>query len=434
VPRGAQVFLYSPDRSELLGAYGESNENPNGMLAIQPLRGDRVVIEYVEPAGTRARPKLAVGPLIHDYRDVLAALQPGGIIAISCFIDVNCPEVAEHQDIKRAVVWLFGGGGGCSGSILNNTAEDGTPYLLTAKHCGSMTNAVAVFDYERTGCGAGSSSQSKTISGATLLAQSTPFDGQLYRLNHTPPANYEPFYAGWTTATDIHNTPFVGISHPSGLPKKFQQDDDPPLLSQSQVNVVFDDGLIQPGSSGSPLFDVWEHVVGALTSGAGTCGNNFANYGRFDRFYETQGLGQWLDPQGWGLSAIDGYDPFEPYAVAYDGDQTNPAVYSTAEVPTLGTTWTGTVNASGHPGATSSVLVGYTAPAEGPTISYGQLLVDTGSTKLLQQGAPVALGLSQHDLALPADGSLAGLVLYTQAFLVGGGTEATNALKLVLNF
>jgi len=272
------------------------------------------------------------------------------------------------------------------------------------------------------------------VSGATLLAQSTPFDGQLYRLNQTPPASYEPFYAGWSLATDVHHTPFVGISHPSGLPKKFQKDNDPALLSQSQWNVVFDDGIIQPGSSGSPLFDASKRVIAALTSGAGTCGNNFANYGRFDRFYETQGLAQWLDPLGWGLSAIDGYDPFEPYAVAYNGDATNAGLYSTAEAPMLGTTWTGVVNASAHTGATASIVLGYTAPAEGPTVSIGQLLIDTGSSKLLHHSAPVALSLSQHDLALPGDLSLAGLVVYTQAFVVGGGTEATNAIKLVLNF
>ena len=49
LPPGAQVFLYDRARKELLGAYGESTENPNGVLAVQPLRSDRVTIEYVEP-------------------------------------------------------------------------------------------------------------------------------------------------------------------------------------------------------------------------------------------------------------------------------------------------------------------------------------------------------------------------------------------------
>ena len=432
VPRGAQVFLYHPLRRDVLGAYTESTENENGVLAVQPLRGDRVVIEYVEPPGTLVRPELVVGTLVYDYLDVLARMTRDDLLAAGCLVDVNCPIGSTHQDIKRAVIWMCGGGACCSGSILNNTAEDQTPYMMTAEHCGNMTNGVFVFDYERTGCAAGASSQSKSLSGATQLAVASQYDGQLYRLNQAIPADYEPFFAGWSLATPSLG-PAFGISHPSGFPKKIQVDWQVPSAIATRWNVEYDIGAVQPGSSGSPLFDRNERVIGSCSTGAGGC-SAFSNYGRFDRFYSSKGLATWLDPLGWGLSGIDGFDPILPYAKPYNGAGTNLFVTTSLTEPRLGTTWTAQIDASSRPSATSTILYGYDEPAEGAVLAFGQVLIDTTSPLQFSHVSPVVAGLSTHSFPLPSSMPLVGRVSYTQAFIVGGGTRATNGLKLVLNF
>lgn len=431
LPPGAQVFLYDPARTELLGAYGESAENPNGMLAVQPLRGDRVVLEYVEPPGTRARPELAIGTLVHDYLDLFAHMAVGSSTALACLVDVNCPVAADHQDIKRAAIWMTRSGVGCSGSILNNTAEDGTPYMMTAEHCGDFTNGVFVFDYERSGCATGSSSQSKTLSGATRLAVSSFYDGQLYRLNQSIPANYEPFFAGWSLSTRA--TPTVGISHPGGAPKKIQIDRQVPFLIPTRWSVQYDVGAVQPGSSGSPLFDEDERIIGTLSTGAGGCSDN-GNYGRFDLFYSFRTLGAWLDPLGWGLTGIDGLDGIEPYTQPYHGSGTNPEIYRSVNEPRLGTTWSAEIDTSSIPSATSTYLLGHARPAEGVFSSYGETLVDTTSTLYFQRTAPVVAGSSSHSFVLPSSVGLIGRVAYSQAFTLGPVVRATNGLKVVLHF
>lgn len=431
LPRGAQVFLYDPAHAEVLGAYGESNENPNGVLAIQPLLGDRVVIEYVEPAGTVARPALVVGTLIHDYRDVFAYLRQSSNLAMACLVDVNCAQGAPYQDIKRAAIWMVRSGVGCSGSILNNTAEDGTPYMMTAEHCGDMTNGVFVFDFERTGCATGSSSQAKTLSGSTQLAVSPYYDAQLYRLNQSIPASYRPFYAGWTLTTNPRQ-PLVGISHPSGLPKKIQIDRQDPFDFGTRWNVDFNVGAIQPGSSGSPLFNREKRVIGTASTGGGGCSSG-ANYGRFDQFYLTQGLATWLDPEGWGLVGIDGYDGVDPYSQVYVGSGANQNVYTSVNPPRLGAVWTARIDASEQAMTTSTYLAGYAAPDAAPS-PFGQLLVYLGSARQFEHFAPVSAGISTHSFGLPPDLALAGKVSYTQAFLIGRGIHATNGVKLVLNF
>jgi len=431
LPPGAHVFLYDPLRRNVLGAYGESTENPNGELAVQPLRGDRLVIEYVEPPGTLARPELVVGTLVHDYLDLFNRMMPSTVIEATCLIDINCPIGATHQDIKRAVIWMCGGGGCCSGSILNNTSEDSTPYMMTAEHCGDMSNGFFVFGYERTGCASGTSSQSNSLSGATRLAVSHLYDGQLYRLNQSIPASFQPFFAGWSLRKPTVG-PLFGISHPSGLPKKFQLDWQPPIELPARWNVEYDKGAVQPGSSGSPLFDNDERVVGSCSTGGGGC-SIFSNYGRFDLFYSSQNLATWLDPQGWGLGGIDGFDAIAPYAKPYDVAASNPLVYTSQTEPRLGTTWTAHIDTSSRPSANATALYGYDLPADGPNLALGRILVDLASAKQFSHVAPVSAGVSTHSFSLPNNIALAGHVSYTQAFILGGGTAATNAVKIVLN-
>lgn len=431
LPTGGRLFLYDPQKREILGAYTEANEKPNGEFAVQPVPGDRIVVEYVHPRGADL-PDLSIGEVIHDYRNILAHLGEAQFSG-GCLVDINCPVGADYQDAKRGVVWLIGGGGGCSGFLLNNTGEDAMPFLMTAEHCGDMTNAVVIFDYERTGCDTGSSSQSKSLSGATFLKASNPFDGQLYLLTQSPPASYEPFYCGWTLDESVE-APGVGISHPAGNPKKIQKDNQAPTHSSSRWSVSFDVGIIQGGSSGSPLFDHRKRVIGICSAGISSCASNLALYGRFDRFYETRDLDVFLDPLNWGLSGIDGYDPFSAYLIPFNGTGTNDEIFSGLALPVLGTTWSTQIDTSSIPQAVATAVFGYSAPFEGLFLSFGELLFDPTSTPLVSSTSSVAGGLSQHDFALPNSVSLVGNVGYLQAFVVGGGSlTATNGLKAVLH-
>jgi len=432
LPAGGKLFLYDPQKNDVLGAYTEANEKPNGMLAVQPVRGDRIVLEYVHP-GDAPLPELEVGEVIHDYRNIFAHLADATFSGGGCLVDINCPAGDNFQDVKRGVVWMFQGTG-CTGFLVNNTAEDGKPYLMTAEHCGDITNSIYVFDYERSGCATGGSSQSKTISGATFLKASNPFDGRLYEMSQMPPSSYEPFYCGWTL-DEIVEAPAVGVSHPAGNPKKIQRDNQPPQITSNRWNVSFEVGIIQGGSSGSPLFDPNKRVIGICSAGQSTCASNFALYGRFDRFYETRDLGVFLDPLGWGLSGIDGYDPYSTLLVSYNGTELNPEIFSGLTLPVLNSTFSMQVDTTTLPQAAVTAVLGYAAPDEGLVLAFGELLFDPTSSGLLSSTAPVAGGLSQHDVALPNDIAFSGRVGYLQAFAIGGGqVTGTNGLKAVLNF
>lgn len=435
LPASGRVFLYDRKGETVLGAYTRATRQPNGMLAVQPVLGDELWIEYAQDAHEPA-PKLRIGEVVHDYRGILDELRvesPLALMGGGCLVDANCPEALANYEVKDSVIMVLMGGGLCSAGLLNNTANDGTPYFLTADHCGSMTNVVAIFDYEVSGCGTGSASQSRTISGATLLAQSSTFDSQLYRLSSAPPPSYQPFYAGWDR-NPVQSIGAVSISHPSGLPRKYAREDQKPKTKNTRFEVSYDLGRIEGGSSGSPLFNAQRRVIGpACCVDNFSCGNQITWYGRFDRFYDVEGLAQWLDPLGIDPLTIDGHEPFRGQAVVYNGSNLNPLVYTSTSPPSLGSTWTARIDGSfiGMPMMTSIVF--HTAPRAGVFIGAGELLVDYATPRLYTSYKASGGGLALHSNGIPNLPSLIGLTVYTQGILnVGGVRFFTNGMALHL--
>ena len=436
LPPGAELFLHDAGRERVLGAYTAANRQENGMLAVEPLLGERVVIEYVQPAGVDVRPALRIGEVVHDYLGILDRLvveAPVGLSRGGCLVDINCPEGDGYQDIKRSVIMVLMGGGLCSAGLLNNTAEDGTPYFLTANHCGSMTNVVAVFGYENVGCGPGGASQSRTLSGATLLASSTRFDSQLYRLNSAPPASYEPFFAGWERSS-TPPAPAISISHPSGFPKKLARDDDGAVASGTDFRAIWELGRLEGGSSGSPLFSGAKRVIGpACCVSDFNCNTQWGIYGQFGGFYSSRALGQWLDPLGLDPQSFDGHDPYQGEATAYNGAGLNPVLYTSLTSPTLGTTWSARVDLRSAPFSSATWLLGHAAPSAGQFLPQGELLMNLQSTRYFRSVAPAVGGFSTHANAIPNQPGLVGLRAYTQAMIFAPGPVAlTNGLELLL--
>jgi lysyl endopeptidase len=435
LPPTGRVFVYPGDRSTVLGAFTQATRQPNGMLAVQPVLGDELVVEYVQDAADPGRPELRIGEVVHDYRGILDQLAVDGSLALSgggCLVDVNCPAGAAFQDIKRSVMFMLFSGTFCSAGLLNNTADDETPYFLTANHCGNMTNVVAVFGYENVGCGPGGASQADTVSGATLLAASSNHDSQLYVLSSSPPHVYEPFYAGWDRGSAPPG-PAISISHPSGHPQKIARDHEAPVLSGTNFRATWDFGRLEGGSSGSPLFSGDKRVIGPACCVSDFTCNQWAIYGRFGLFWTARNLQTWLDPLGADPEGIDGFDPINGQAVVYNGSGANASVYRSVTPPTLGTTWIAEIDASIIPFPTTSWIVAYLTPSSGTFLPQGELLVSIAGGRLFLSVAAPSGGIAQHSNPIPNLPILIGQKAFTQGVLVAGAPLLlTNGLELRL--
>ena len=213
---------------------------------------------------------------------------------------MSCSEALEWQDEIRSVAMILTSGGSriCTGSLVNNASQDLTPYFLTANHClGGNNSWIFMFNYESPTCSNQNGPTNMTLSGSSLLANSSSSDVALLLLNESPPENYNVHFAGWDVSGNIPSIP-VGIHHPSGDIKKISFDYDNASNSGNYWDVdSWDDGTTEPGSSGSPLFDGQTHrIIGQLYGGVASCTNfGYDTYGKTSVSWNL-GLSEYLDP------------------------------------------------------------------------------------------------------------------------------------------
>jgi hypothetical protein len=318
LPEGAYCSMYDEQLTTVYGAYGAINNQPDQQLQFEPFPGDTVIFEYVQPPQAVGQAQLHLGTVIYDYRNVdsitLGELESLSGSGDGCgLIDVNCPEGDPWALQKRAVVRTLSGGGLCSGALINNTSNDGTGYVLTANHCGQGTTTNFRFNYQTANCGSGSAPTSQSVSGNAVLTSTSTFDSRLLRINNAIPSNYNPYWAGWSRST-TNSTLAFSMGHPEGGPKKISIDNSGATKSSlsSDPNsawfVNWNSGFLLGGSSGGPLFDQNGRVIGpACCVSSFTCSTQTAWYGRFDRFYNSNNLAQWLDPAGTNPTTLDGF-------------------------------------------------------------------------------------------------------------------------------
>ena len=312
IPEGAKVFVMN-DRGDRIGAFTRANMTPEKMLGVQPLRGERIVIEYSVPAGSDIG-RLRIGQVTHGYRDVFKYSRGLGDSG-SCNNNVICPQYDPWRDqIRSVAIITVNGSGLCTGTLINNCAQDGTPYFLTARHCLPGNNNVSTwvfrFNWESPSCSSNQNGPTnQTVSGASLLAQNAGSDMALLQLNATPPASYNVYYSGWNRSGTT-GTSSVAIHHPSGDVKKISFDNNAPgqgtYGNASCWRILnWESGTTEPGSSGSGLWDQNKRLIGQLYGGDASCSNNVNDYyGRFDVSYPF--IQQWLGSCG---NTIDGHDP-----------------------------------------------------------------------------------------------------------------------------
>jgi hypothetical protein len=317
----AKLFIYTPDKKKVIGSFTAQNNLESGFFSTVPLPGNEIVIELNLEANTEYG-IFKVSTVVHDYKNILknyGTSEP-------CNVNINCPEGVNWQDEKRSVVKFTAAGYLCTGALINNTAKDGKPYLLTANHCvGNQTEAMGAvfwFNYESPGCIASGEPAKITIASSTLRATGGNLDFSLLELSTSPASNLNVYYAGWSrSASPPAQT--VCIHHPSGDIKKITIDNDSPVIGNygsgfvenSHWNILeWELGTTEGGSSGSPLFDQNHRIVGDLTGGNANCTNNVNDYfSRFDMSWDyypeaNRQLKAWLDPLNQGVQFLDGYN------------------------------------------------------------------------------------------------------------------------------
>ncbi len=327
LPPGARLFLYNEKLNHTLGAFTSRNNKPSGKFAVSPVAGDEITIQYEVPEKFQPDPSFIITNVNHDFLGILKydERRPLNKTAGACNIDINCDPGQKWDDVKDAVCRLIVNGREiCTGTLLNNTADDDKPYVISAAHCYDewryAETTVYTFNYESPYCAPLDGDPSHSVSGAVMKAQFDSLDFALAELSLVPPPEYHPYYSGWDRSATVPDSSTT-IHHPQGDIKKIAYDHDRAEFSDFNSNYTkngfikilrWDGGVTENGSSGGPLFNPAKNLVGTLTGGVATCANPVKDY--FSRFglawnYKmdsTKQLKCWLDPLNTGVIKMNG--------------------------------------------------------------------------------------------------------------------------------
>lgn len=409
LPEKSELRLYNPDTKMVVGPYTAEHSSEDGLMTLSTVKGDYAILEVVIPEEAQGELKLHITNVGYFYRALdFSATDENDSRALGdsdgCEVNVNCSEGSSWQNQKRGVarVQVKEGSsyGYCSGSLVNNTANDCTPYFLLAQHCGSAASAadfrqwIFYFNYEGAGCSdPGSEPTTSNVTGSVRVSSSGTIsdvqksDFLLLILKGRPVTGANAYYNGWNR-NNTAATSGVSIHHPAGDIKKISTYSSSLVSSTwggtpnthwrvTWVATANGHGVTEGGSSGSPIFNSSGLIVGDLSGGSSYCTATSSPdlYGKFSYSWNTCGstdqlqLEPWLDRSSTGATTLTGIENSSCAA------GTLPVVDCTAsnQYPTIGQTITLTDITTNSPFYWQYVISGPgTATYQGGTNAYSQ--------------------------------------------------------------
>ncbi len=383
MPEGAKLFVYSADQRSVRGPFTAKDNHSHGQLWLPLVPGDEIVVELNVPDEKRDQVELRITSVNHDYKrfgvkhdngeaPIFTEDSPacednypdGCPVQRGCNVDVECIGVGNdpwgdlNQNLPAGVSWttvkrsvgqmeIAGGVCNCSGTLVNNAAEDGRLFFITASHCfricendrdvpfdEGLASVKVYWNYEQDDCrdytdfsdetfDPDGATNQVTIGGADAIAEfrygHDVRDFILLELKGSV-LGYDVRFAGWDRSGATPPTT-VGIHHPTAQEKRISVDLDSATIEGNMIwaakNDGWENGIMQHGSSGSPLFDTSGRVVGGALSTSTPydysqhdCSQKNTKYfnGGYARMSSLwNGIGQFLDPEG-GATTLDGKD------------------------------------------------------------------------------------------------------------------------------
>jgi hypothetical protein len=309
----AKLWVHSGDSVD--GPYTARGPRGNGDFWSATVHGDTVTIELETSQRTATLP-FHIHKIAHQAFDASSTTpQPLPDYAAYCELDVNC--YPNWLDAKKSVGQIQfeetqGSEQGtyvCSGAAVSTRDDSFKPYFLTAGHCihdePAAQSLETFWAYESAGCNLGPPTSRGTLNspnGGDLLLWGTIEEGD-FSLVLLPsiPSGVE--FAGWDTGDPALGSNVTGIHHPEGSYKRISfgntQTGEDVFIGNDLAPaalyhfVGWNQGITEPGSSGSPLFSSPGVIVGSLTYGPDAPGEylcevgSYSGYGKFSNAYLT---------------------------------------------------------------------------------------------------------------------------------------------------
>jgi hypothetical protein len=282
---GGQTFVY------------KASELHRAEFWSRPVRGDQIAVRITVPKAMRHQALIEVAAFQAGYRSLAAGIPDHphysalkarvSAAAAGCVENYVCDASASTQNSANAsVAIVISNKFECSGTLLNDVPQDGTPYLLTARHCENGEDgggdpaaaaSVEIFWNSVTPCGQTLLSIFDSFSqvqfgGTTVVEQQ---DEWLIRLD-SQPAFSGVYYAGWDASggnlIDGYTVDYSGANTQQfvtwagmAVTEDFSAQDLAVGYASTFWGVVNSLGSIDHGGSGSGLFNGNNLLVGSAS-------------------------------------------------------------------------------------------------------------------------------------------------------------------------
>ncbi|MEM8996284.1 MAG: serine protease [Acidobacteriota bacterium] len=330
LPAGAALWVRAlgeaGDVKEVAGPFTRSDQDRHGELWTPPMAGERLRLELEAPLKALDAIKIRLSRVHHGYAGFGEAdvTKAGG-----CHLDPACLDEDWEPESRSVALLSIEGVRYCTGFLLNNTAQDGAPFLVTARHCGvtarNAASVVAMWRHEKAACDLEAEAPSRTFqTGAEWRASHRAADIALIELDDPTPAAADVIFAGWDRAEEPPREA-TAIHHPNTGRKRIAFAEGPLQVTRHLGDHELDggdhlrvprwrQGTTEGGSSGAPLFNEDRRVVGVLHGGYAACGNRDADwFGRLAAAWHgpnpSTRLRDWLDPLDQQPLVLDAFAP-----------------------------------------------------------------------------------------------------------------------------
>ena len=280
---GEEVYVYgAAGDSIVFGPFTDKGPWGSGEFWSGTVDGDTAVIEFYKRTDENGQ-GFEISEVSHILAELDWRLRSNEPEVLDCEVDASCYGDPQKNAVGR-ILFNSNGWKVCTGTLLNNVAQDRTPYFLTANHCVNSQAVAqtveAYWFYQTTSCNSGVlRSGVHSLPGANLLRTQRENDFALLRLLSNPPGGA--FFSAWTSVAQPTGTSVFGLHHPGTyIPPSI-----PSYLRRSAGSITntndgcagtglvggyeinWTTGSAEQGSSGSGLWNSSHYLVGVLSCG-----------------------------------------------------------------------------------------------------------------------------------------------------------------------
>ncbi|MCQ2204358.1 MAG: serine protease [Bacteroidales bacterium] len=340
------ITVTSPD-GEQYQMYTSEDMTSDGRISTFPMAGDSIIVEVRGRDIAKADFKIdmvSVGfrSLPEHQQSHGRSLKSGYGSSGNCEVNVTCDDISEmtKQSVCRLIVKGSNGNSYGTGTLMNNTRQDGAPYILTAAHVldGSFVGGTALFNFESPVCQnlSPTTSMTATLEIEKVLIRLETRDMMLLKLKKAPSSKHMPYWAGWDVTSNTVSGEVYCIHHPNADVKKISKAKSATPgatydMDKTNSGESFDKashwlierweaGATEGGSSGSALFNLENKVIGTLSGGSATCTRPVNDYyAMLSKSWDEMKV--YLSPDNENIKKMDGaWLSDEKYGVVYSLD------------------------------------------------------------------------------------------------------------------